>query len=85
MRFELTLCHQVRGLKHLANCGSGLVQTAMTYWCTPEFMEQMKIHRGFQRLATIQELGGAYVYLLSDAASYTTSQDIQVNGVVGIC
>lgn len=35
------------------------------------------------QLAKIQELGGAYVYLLSDAASYTTSIDIPVNGVVG--
>ncbi|TVY91567.1 2-dehydro-3-deoxy-D-gluconate 5-dehydrogenase [Lachnellula willkommii] len=31
-----------------------------------------------------QKLGGAYVYLLSDAASYTTSIDIPVNGVIGV-
>jgi hypothetical protein len=36
-------------------------------------------------MAEVEELGGAYVYLLSDAASYTTSIDIPVNGVVGIC
>ena len=35
------------------------------------------------RLAEVEELGGAYVYLLSDAASYTTSIDIPVNGVIG--
>jgi hypothetical protein len=29
------------------------------------------------------ELGGAYVSLLSDAASYTTSMDIPVNVVIG--
>jgi hypothetical protein len=35
------------------------------------------------RLAMPQELGGAYVYLLSDAASYTTGIDIPVAGIVG--
>jgi hypothetical protein len=37
------------------------------------------------RLAAIEELGGAYVYSLSDAASYATSIYIPVNGVIGIC
>ena len=35
------------------------------------------------RLAMPQELGGAYVYLLSYAASYTTGIDIPVAGIVG--
>ncbi|EDU39748.1 conserved hypothetical protein [Pyrenophora tritici-repentis Pt-1C-BFP] len=43
------------------------------------------IYGGMPRLAAVEELGGAYVYLLSDAASYTTSFDILVNGVIGIC
>jgi NAD(P)-dependent dehydrogenase (short-subunit alcohol dehydrogenase family) len=34
------------------------------------------------RLAAVEELRGAYMYLLSDAASYTTSIDIPVNGVI---
>jgi NAD(P)-dependent dehydrogenase (short-subunit alcohol dehydrogenase family) len=38
---------------------------------------------GMPRLAMPQELGGAYVYLLSDAASYTTGIDIPVAGIVG--
>ncbi|KAH8433827.1 uncharacterized protein LDX57_011461 [Aspergillus melleus] len=65
----------------------GLVNTAMTYWVPqqPDWEQQMKYYGGFPRLAEVQELGGAYVYLLSDAASYTTSIDIPVNGVVGIC
>lgn len=33
-------------------------------------------------LAEVKGLGRAYVYLLSDAASYTTSIDSPVNGVV---
>jgi hypothetical protein len=35
------------------------------------------------RLAGPKELGGAYVYPLSDGASYTTGMDIPVAGVVG--
>ena len=45
--------------------------------------QQLKYYGGIPRLAEVQELGGAYVYLLSDAASYTTSIDIPVNGVIG--
>ncbi|OOO05693.1 short-chain dehydrogenase/reductase SDR [Aspergillus oryzae] len=65
----------------------GLVKTAMTYWVPqqPDWEQQRKYYGGFPRLAEVQELGGAYVYLLSDAASYTTSIDIPVNGVIGIC
>ncbi|KAK2612017.1 hypothetical protein QQS21_001982 [Conoideocrella luteorostrata] len=65
----------------------GLVETAMTYWVPQQsdWEQQLKYYGGMPRLAQIQELGGAYVYLLSDAASYTTSIDIPVNGVVGIC
>lgn len=63
----------------------GLVNTAMTYWVPqqPDWEQQLKYYGGFRRLAEVQELGGAYVYLLSDAASYTTSIDIPVNGVIG--
>jgi len=31
----------------------------------------------------IQDRGGAYVYLLSDSASYTTGIDIPIAGIVG--
>ncbi|KAF2713026.1 NAD(P)-binding protein [Pleomassaria siparia CBS 279.74] len=65
----------------------GLVKTAMTYWVEqqPDWEQQLKYYGGIPRLAEVEELGGAYVYLLSDAASYTTSIDIPVNGVIGIC
>ncbi|KAF2773382.1 NAD(P)-binding protein [Teratosphaeria nubilosa] len=65
----------------------GLVNTAMTYWVPqqPDWEQQLKYYGGIPRLAEVEELGGAYVYLLSDAASYTTSIDIPVNGVIGIC
>ncbi|KAJ4304638.1 hypothetical protein N0V90_000164 [Kalmusia sp. IMI 367209] len=65
----------------------GLVKTAMTYWVPqqPDWDQQLKYYGGIPRLAEVEELGGAYVYLLSDAAAYTTSIDIPVNGVIGIC
>ncbi|KAH8665361.1 short chain alcohol dehydrogenase [Ilyonectria robusta] len=64
----------------------GLVETAMTYWVPqqPDWEQQLKYYGGMPRLAKVGELGGAYVYLLSEAASYTTSIDIPVNGVIGI-
>lgn len=63
----------------------GLVDTAMTYWVPrqPDWDQQLRYYGGMPRLAQVRELGGAYVYLLSDAASYTTSIDIPVNGVIG--
>lgn len=63
----------------------GLVNTAMTYWVPQQsdWEQQLKYYGGMPRLAEVEELGGAYVYLLSDAASYTTSIDIPVNGVIG--
>ncbi|KAK5112806.1 hypothetical protein LTR85_011140 [Meristemomyces frigidus] len=63
----------------------GLVKTAVTYWVEkqPDWEQQLKYYGGLPRLAEVSELGGAYVYLLSDAASYTTSIDIPVNGVIG--
>lgn len=53
----------------------GLVNTAMTYWVPqqPDWQQQLKYYGGMPRLAEVEELGGAYVYLLSDAASYTVS------------
>lgn len=69
----------------LNSVSPGLVKTAMTYWVEqqPDWEQQLKYYGGIPRLAEVEELGGAYVYLLSDAASYTTSIDIPVNGVIG--
>jgi NAD(P)-dependent dehydrogenase (short-subunit alcohol dehydrogenase family) len=43
----------------------------------------MKYYGGMPRLALPQELGGAYVYLLSDTATYTTGIDIPIACIVG--
>ncbi|KAL1955184.1 hypothetical protein VTO42DRAFT_8949 [Malbranchea cinnamomea] len=68
------------------NCISpGFVRTAMTYYVerSPDWDLKMKYYGGMPRLAVPQELGGAYVYLLSDSASYTTGIDIPIAGIVG--
>lgn len=63
----------------------GFVKTAMTYFVdqSPDWALKTKYYGGMPRLAEPKELGGAYVYLLSDAASYTTGIDIPVAGIVG--
>lgn len=63
----------------------GFVKTAMTYFVdqTPDWGLKMQYYGGMPRLADPKELGGAYVYLLSEGASYTTGIDIPVAGVVG--
>ncbi|KAI9727422.1 MAG: hypothetical protein M1834_008428 [Cirrosporium novae-zelandiae] len=63
----------------------GFVKTAMTYFVdtAPDWDLKMSYYGGMPRLALPQELGGAYVYLLSDTASYTTGIDIPIAGVVG--
>ncbi|CZT24450.1 related to D-arabinitol 2-dehydrogenase [Ramularia collo-cygni] len=63
----------------------GFVKTAMTYYIetSPDWDLKMQYYGGMPRLAIPQELGGAYVYLLSDNASYTTGIDIPIAGIVG--
>jgi NAD(P)-dependent dehydrogenase (short-subunit alcohol dehydrogenase family) len=63
----------------------GFVKTQMTYFVdqAPDWALKMQYYGGMPRLADPKELGGAYVYLLSDGASYTTGIDIPVAGIVG--
>lgn len=63
----------------------GFIKTAMTYFVdqAPDWDLKMQYYGGMPRLADPKELGGAYVYLLSDGASYTTGIDIPVAGIVG--
>lgn len=63
----------------------GFIKTAMTYFVeqSPDWNLKMQYYGGMPRLAEPKELGGGYVYLLSDAASYTTGIDIPIAGIVG--
>lgn len=65
----------------------GFIATQMTTYYVEkdkeEWNRKMKYYGGMGRLADPKELGGAYVYLLSDASSYTSGVDIPVAGVIG--
>lgn len=63
----------------------GFVKTALTYYVetAPDWSTKMKYYGGMDRLALPQELGGAYVYLLSETSTYTTGIDIPIAGIVG--
>ncbi|KAK5087571.1 hypothetical protein LTR70_006935 [Exophiala xenobiotica] len=65
----------------------GFVRTQMTTYYVErdpeEWNRKMQYYGGMPRLAEPRELGGAYVYLLSDGASYTTGIDIPIAGIVG--
>ncbi|OAQ66804.1 short-chain dehydrogenase [Pochonia chlamydosporia 170] len=63
----------------------GFVKTALTYYVetAPDWDTKMKYYGGMPRLALPQELGGAYVYLLSETSTYTTGIDIPIAGIVG--
>ncbi|KAK7179479.1 hypothetical protein DPSP01_012510 [Paraphaeosphaeria sporulosa] len=63
----------------------GFVMTQMTSKIreAPDFNLKMQYYGGMPRLADPRELGGAYVYLLSEGATYTTGIDIPVAGIVG--
>ncbi|KAL4895295.1 hypothetical protein BDV59DRAFT_199964 [Aspergillus ambiguus] len=63
----------------------GFVRTAMTYYVetSSDWDLKMQYYGGMPRLADPRELGGAYVYLLSDCSSYTTGIDIPIAGIVG--
>ena len=63
----------------------GFIKTAMTYFVdhAPDWGLKMHYYCGMPRSAGPKKLGGAYVYPLSDGASYTTGMDIPVASVVG--
>ncbi|CAG7918506.1 unnamed protein product [Penicillium olsonii] len=63
----------------------GFVRTAMTYYVekAADWDLKMQYYGGMPRLADPRELGGAYVYLLSNASSYTSGIDIPIAGIVG--
>lgn len=61
----------------------GYIATAMTKRCPEETRKQWAELVPLGRLANPRELVGAYLYLASDASTYTTGTDIRVDG--GYC
>lgn len=84
MAHTLAMEWAVHGIR-VNSVSPGFVRTAMTrkIESAEDFDLKLKYYGGMPRMALPQELGGAYVYLLSDTASYTTGIDIPVAGIVG--
>lgn len=61
----------------------GYVKTKLTSQMNPALVEKWTTSTPMGRLASPKEITGAYVYLASDASSYTTGTDILVDG--GYC
>ena len=80
-----SLANEWRGFARVNSISPGFVKTALTYYVetSPDWDTKMKYYGGMPRLALPQELGGAYVYLLSETATYTTGIDIPIAGIVG--
>lgn len=62
----------------------GFIKTALTRYdeTDPLWETKMEIWGGIRRLGQPRELAGTYVYLLSDASSYTSGIDIRVDGSI---
>ena len=60
----------------------GLTRTAMTQyaWSNPESLKQKESTIAIGRIGEPVDIGGAAVFLASDAASYVTGHNLQVEG-----
>ena len=61
----------------------GYINTEISKFCSPEMKKIWKDKIPMGREGEVGELKGAYLYLASDASSYTTGSDLIVDG--GYC
>lgn len=71
------------GFARVNSISPGYIGTPMTARCPEEVRRKWEELVPLSRLANPRELVGAYVYLASDASTYTTGTDILVDG--GYC
>ncbi|QLG74074.1 hypothetical protein HG535_0F05860 [Zygotorulaspora mrakii] len=71
------------GFARVNTVSPGYVETPLTASRAPELKQQWRTLVPMGRLAYPKEMVGAYLYLASDAATYTTGTDIIVDG--GYC
>jgi NAD(P)-dependent dehydrogenase (short-subunit alcohol dehydrogenase family) len=71
----------VRGIR-VNGIGPGYFRTALTesFYADPKWQAQMLDKIPLRRFGNLEDLGGAAVFLCSDAASYITGQIIYVDG-----
>lgn len=75
-----SLANEWRGFARVNSISPGYIDTGLADFAGPEALKQWKSMIPLGRMADPKELKGAYVYLLSDASTYTTGTDIIIDG-----
>ncbi|KAL6947519.1 hypothetical protein ACO0RG_000093 [Hanseniaspora osmophila] len=83
LHLSKSLAVEWAGFARVNTISPGYINTKLTAEMDPELKEKWTALVPMKRLAQPEELIGAYIYLASNASSYTTGTDILVDG--GYC
>ncbi|KAH7318429.1 hypothetical protein B0I35DRAFT_374271 [Stachybotrys elegans] len=83
IHFCRSLAVEWTGFARVNTISPGYIKTEISDFASPEVKNQWKNKTPMGREGEVNELKGAYLYLASDAASYTTGHDLVVDG--GYC
>lgn len=75
-----SLANEWRGFARVNSISPGYIDTGLSDFVAQETQEQWKSYIPLGRYGQAKELKGAYVYLLSDASTYTTGTDMLIDG-----
>ena len=78
-----SLANEWRGFARVNSISPGYIDTGLSDFISQEVQDQWKSMIPMGRYGKATELKGAYVYLASDASTYTTGTDILIDG--GYC
>lgn len=78
-----SLANEWRGFARVNSISPGYIDTGLSDFVDQEMQAQWKSFIPLGRNGDAKELKAAYVYLVSDASSYTTGADIVIDG--GYC
>lgn len=83
IHFAKSLANEWRGFARVNSISPGYIDTGLSDFCPADVKKQWHSMIPVGREGHPKELKGAYVYLASDASTYTTGTDIIVDG--GYC
>ncbi|KAK7215283.1 hypothetical protein V2G26_003286 [Clonostachys chloroleuca] len=83
IHFCKSLAVEWTGFARVNTVSPGYIKTEISNFASPDEKTQWRNKTPMGREGEVQELKGAYLYLASDAASYTTGLDMVVDG--GYC
>lgn len=78
-----SLANEWRGFARVNSISPGYIDTGLSDFVDQKTQDSWKNMIPMNRYGEAKELKGAYVYLVSDASSYTTGADILIDG--GYC